>query len=110
MEQAELHGRITDASDDDPELHAAYLTGSVNNIEYYLVVAEKTHDGNAMLKIRYFALHPDNPNKDTWMKNGVTARKGPELIEKFAADFTAITKGVTGNDGAFLVKNLMEQE
>lgn len=94
MMNDELADRILDASDDDPTLHAAYRTGSDDDRDYWLVVAQKTYEEKEMLKIRYFAADHDDPAEDTWMQNGVTARKGPELVERFACDFPAFSNGV----------------
>lgn len=106
MEPTQLHDRIAAASDDNLELHAAFRTGSDEGIDYYLVIGRKQHEGKEMLKIRYFALHTSNPENDTWMKNGVTARHGDKLTESFAPTFQAIAKGLTGDDGDFITKDL----
>lgn len=101
MDKNELFTRIHHASDDDPQIHAAYKTGEDKGISFYLVVAEKIHESKDMLKIRYFALNHNNSANDTWMKNGVTARKGKELIERFAQDFQHFHNGVTGGNTSF---------
>lgn len=102
----ELRTRIEQESEDDLALHAAYQTGSADNFEYYLVLGRKRHEGKEMLKIRYFAAHEFDPAKDTWMKNGVTARQGDELIDRLAKDFQAFAAGVTGECGDFITHDL----
>lgn len=109
MENDELRSRIQAASDDNEELHAAYKTGAQNDIDYYVVVVTKQHDNSPMLKLRYFALHRDNPNNDTWMKNGLTARNGDELLHNLAKDLQHVHNGITGDDGPFFGRDLTEE-
>lgn len=93
MDKESTKQRILDASDDDPTIHAIYHTGSDEGLDYLLVLATKTHDGMEMLKLRYFALHPSNPEEDTWMQNGITARSSDKLMASLAKDFAAVANG-----------------
>lgn len=83
MDSDEVKRRIEDASDDDEDLtfRGVYHTGEgEEGILYHLVIATKRYDGQKTLKMRYFALHPDSPEDDTWMKNGITTRVSDGLL------------------------------
>jgi len=110
MNSEELRARIRTASEAALNVHAAYKTGESEGIEYYVVVAEKTHNGKEMLKLRYFAAHIHNPEEDTWMKNGLSARNGPSLLERLAQDLQHAHTGLTGNDGEFITSDLTGSE
>lgn len=108
MDKKTLRERIEAQSEDSLNIHATYKTGEDGQHEYWLVLARKEYEGEPMLKIRYFALSTDEPSEDSWMSNGVTARKGDDLLEQFAKDMPAIGQGITEDNAAFTRHDLSD--
>lgn len=109
MDANRIKDRILDASDDDPNIHAIYKTGSDKSLDYYLVIASKQHDGMEMLKIRYFAAGQDDPGDDTWMQNGITARSSDTLITALKEDFALMDGGATKGADLTKIRDLSEE-
>lgn len=105
-----LRQRISDASDDNLELHAAYKTGSDADYVFYVVVGQKEYEGKDILKMAYFAAHHTQPDNDTWMSNGLRAREGTSLLDALARDLQHAHNGITGDDGDFISRDLTSEE
>lgn len=108
MDKKTLRERIEAQSEDSLNIHAAYKTGDDGQHEYWFVVARKEYEGEPMLKIRYFALSTDEQSEDSWMSNGVTARKGEALLNRLAKDIPAIGQGITEDNAAFTRHDLSD--
>lgn len=85
-----LDDRILAQSDDNPTIHAVIKAGEDDEREYHVVVATKFHEGTEMLKIRYFAADHTTPRKDTWMQNGITARRTGDLAGRLGEVLDAV--------------------
>jgi len=108
----ELESRIEAQSDESFTAHAIYKTGKEDFIEYYLVVGTKMYEGDEKLVIRYFALHANNTDADTWMKNGINCRDGPTVLERLATDLpgiNALTKSGADASAATITHDLTDE-
>jgi len=82
LSEPEARERIDALTDDRDFIFGIVHAGESETAHYFLVVHERTHEGNRYLNERYALLaKPEADIEDTHMKNGINRRISSDLVD-----------------------------
>ena len=82
LSESEARERIDALTEDRDFVFGIVHAGESETAHYFLVVHERTHEGNRYLNERYVLLAKDGADiEDTYMKNGINRRISSDLVD-----------------------------
>jgi hypothetical protein len=82
LSESEARERIAALTEDRDFVFGIVHAGESETAHYFLVVHERTHEGNRYLNERYVLLAKDDADiEDTYMKNGINRRISSDLVD-----------------------------